>query len=55
MKLLDRIALKQMISMLLNFIIKLITIFSPKPDTQPTPEKKIWFPRIRKKINEVKH
>lgn len=55
MRLLDRIALKKLISMLLNFILKIIEICSPKPDTKPIPEKKIWFPRIRKKIDEVKH
>jgi hypothetical protein len=55
MRLIDRIALKQSINMLLNFILKLISIFAPKPDNKPTPEKKIWFPRIRRKTNETKH
>ena len=53
MRLIDRIALQKVIKILLNFILSLVSLFAPKPDTKPTPEKKIWFPRIRKKINEI--
>jgi hypothetical protein len=49
MRIIDRIALQKLISMILNFIIKLAEICAPKPDGEPDSDKKIWFPRIRKK------
>lgn len=55
MRLIDRIALQKLISMILNFIIKLISIFSPQPIDKPKPDRKIWFPRIRRKTNENNH
>lgn len=53
MKLLDRIALQRLVSMLLTFIITVIKLFVPEPtgdDTiTPEPEKKRRLPWRRKK------
>jgi hypothetical protein len=49
MRIIDKIALQKLISMILNFIIKLVEICAPKPDGQPDSDKKIWLPRIRRK------
>lgn len=46
MKILDRIVLNRLISTIVSFLLSVIKILSPnKTET----EKKIWFPRIRRK------
>lgn len=54
MRIIDRIALQRLISMLLNFILAAIKLFAPeKTETNdeidnPKPRRKRIFPRIRK-------
>lgn len=57
MKFLDRLALNRLISILTNFIISLVKIFSKNKDSIdiPTPDlpDNKPFPWLRKKINKV--
>lgn len=52
MKLLDRIALQRLISMLLTFILAVLKLVVPKT-TEKKEEDKILRPRRRKKNNEI--
>ena len=61
MKLIDRISLGRSIQMFLDFLYKVIKLYSPKkeengnsPDTPKKPRKPL-FPKIRKKIDEITH
>jgi hypothetical protein len=53
MRLLDRIALQRLITLILNFILTLVKLFVPEPkedgdEPQPKPPRKRWRP-LRKK------
>lgn len=54
MRIIDRIALQRLISMLLSFILSVIKLFAPQNndngdiDSPPKPKRKRIFPRIRK-------
>jgi hypothetical protein len=54
MRIIDRIALQRLISMLLNFILAVIKLFAPEKTEandetdNPKPKRKRIFPRIRK-------
>ena len=54
MKLLDKIALNRLISIITNFILAVLKIFAPKDTTIPNLDKKPRFPWINKQINKVK-
>lgn len=52
MKLLDRIALQRLISLILTFILAVLKLVVPKVTedvTKPTDERRKWFPKIRKR------
>lgn len=55
MRLIDKIALNRLISVILNFILSVLKIFAPKSIEDvdvPKPDKKPWKPRWRRKDNE---
>lgn len=47
MKILDKILLNRLINTIISFILSLAKIISPQDKTKP--ERKIWFPKLRKK------
>ena len=52
MRIIDKIALQRLISLILNFILAILKLFAPKAieDVEvPVDEKKKWIPRWRKK------
>lgn len=52
MRLVDKIALQRLISLILNFILALVKVFAPQAieDVEnPIDEKRKWIPRWRKK------
>lgn len=52
MRLLDKIALQRLISLLLSFILAVLKLFAPKvieDIDKPVDERKKWIPRWRKK------
>jgi hypothetical protein len=52
MKLLDRIALQRLITLVLNFILAILKLFVPKAIEdieKPVDEQRKWIPRWRKK------
>lgn len=51
MKLLDKIALNRLISIILNFVLTILKLFKPKDESIiiDNPVRKKWFPNIRKK------
>jgi len=52
MKLLDRIALQRLISLILSFILAVLKLVVPKVTEdieKPLNERRKWFPKIRKK------
>lgn len=57
MRLIDRISLARTISMLLDFIYKVVKLFAPKTNGDipvvPKKPRKPIFPKIRKKIDEI--
>lgn len=50
MRLLDKLALQKLISLLLNFILAILKLFAPKTieDVEVPDDKKPWRPRWRK-------
>lgn len=51
MRLLDRIALQRLITLILNFVLAILKMFAPKviEDTnKPIDERRRWIPRWRK-------
>lgn len=54
MKLIDRISLGRTIQMFLDFLYKVIKLYSPQPDStnKPNSPRKPLFPKIRKIIDE---
>ena len=52
MRLLDKIALQRLISLILGFILAVLKLVVPKVTEdldKPTDEKRKWIPRLRKK------
>lgn len=50
MKILDKIALNRLISIILNFILTILKLFVPVDKSiTDKPDRKRWFPNIRKK------
>lgn len=44
MKLIDKIALNRLLSIISSFILSLVKIFANRPDTQPKPKRKRILP-----------
>lgn len=58
MRLLDRIALQRLITLILNFILAILKMFAPKviEDTnKPIDERRRWIPRWRKNKWKIYH
>jgi hypothetical protein len=54
MKLLDKIALNRLISIITSFILGLLKIFAPHVDIKENNTDDRWFPNLRKKLKRKK-